>query len=69
MVKEGINLWEDDTGTYKRIENQDDLDNFHIEISEMADEITSAELSEDSHQVSANIAGYVARQIKKLIDS
>ena len=66
MVKEGINFWEE-PGLYKPLDN-DALENFHIEISEMANEIIAAELSEDSRQVSANVAGYIARQIQKRVD-
>ena len=67
MVKEGINFWEDDSGVYKEMD-QDSLMNFHVDISEMANEITSAELSSDSQQVSANVAGYIARQLQERID-
>ena len=66
MVKEGINFWED-ASLYKSVDS-DVLENFHIEISEIADDIISAELSEDSQQVSANVAGYIARQIQKRIE-
>ena len=65
MVKEGINFWED-ASLYKSFDHEA-LENFHVEISEVANDIISAELSEDSRQVSANIAGYIARQIQKRI--
>ena len=67
MVKEGINFWEDDSGVFKEMD-EDSLMNFHVEISEMANEIISTELSPDSQEVSANVAGYVARQSQERID-
>ena len=48
--------------------DEDSLMNFHVEISEMANEIISTELSPDSQEVSANVAGYVARQSQERID-
>ena len=64
MVKEGFNFWEEDAGVFKTI-NQDALDIFHLEVSEMHDEIAEAALSEESRQVSQNIAGYIARNIQE----
>ena len=67
MVKEGINFWENDAGVFKSVD-QDALDYFHVEISEMHDEIAAAALSNESRQVSQNVAGYIARQIEKKMD-
>ena len=67
MVKEGFDFWEEGSGVFKTIDHQA-LDNFHADISEISNEISAAELSDDSHQVSVNIAGYIARQIQKRVD-
>ena len=69
MVKEGINFWEDDVKkeVFKATDH-DALESFHVEVSEMFNEIAAAQLSQDTRLVSQNIAGYIARQIQKRFD-
>ena len=64
MVKEGFDFWEENAGVFKTT-NQDALDIFHLEVSEMHDEIAAAALSKESRKVSQNIAGYIARKIQE----
>ena len=64
MVKEGINFWEEGAEVFKTVD-QDTLDSFHVEVSEMFNEIAAAELSQESRQVSQNVAGYIAHRIIK----
>ena len=64
--KGGNRFWEDDVKkeVFKATDH-DALESFHVEVSEMYNEIAAAQLSQDTRLVSQNIAGYIARQIQK----
>jgi hypothetical protein len=64
MIKEGINIWEEDVFTTI---NEEEFANFKCELAELSTEILESQLSEESSHVSVTIAGYVAKQLSKKI--
>ena len=63
LLREGVNFWEEDLRPTSA--DNEDMEKINKEVSEIACEIMTSQLTDESREVATTIAGYVAKKLYK----